>query len=61
MTGSNMNAELDAGPNQTWYAAGSVLGPDFGEILTSLQCGWMIHAEFGIPLMSSLIANSLVR
>ena len=34
--GSNMNAGLDAGPNQTWCGAGSVLGLDFGEILTSL-------------------------
>ena len=29
MPGSNMNARLDAGPNQTWCDAGSVLGPGF--------------------------------
>ena len=32
-----MNAGLDAGPNQTWCGAGAMLGPDFGEILTSLH------------------------
>ena len=36
MPGSNMNAGLDTGPNQTWCGVGSVLGPDFGEILASL-------------------------
>ena len=32
-----MNAGLDVGPNQTWCGAGSVRGPDVGEILTSLE------------------------
>ena len=36
MPGSDINAGPDAGPNQTWCGAGSVLGSDFGEILTSL-------------------------
>ena len=29
-----MNAGLDTRPSSTWCGAGSVLGPDFGEILT---------------------------
>ena len=37
-----MNAGLDAGPNQIFCDAGSVLGPDFGEILTSLL-GMLLH------------------
>ena len=36
MPGSNMNAGFDTVPNQTWCGTGSVPGPDFGEILTSL-------------------------
>ena len=36
MPGSYINAGFDAGPKQTRCSAGSVLGPDFGEILTSL-------------------------
>ena len=36
MPGSNTSAGLDAGPNQLWCGAGSVLDPDFWEILTSL-------------------------
>ena len=36
MPGSNMNAGLDSGPNQTWCGASSVLGPAFRKILTSL-------------------------
>ena len=34
MPGSNMNVGLNAGPNLTWCGVGSVLGPDFEEILT---------------------------
>ena len=43
MPGSNMNAGLDAGANQSWYGAGSVLGPDFGKMLTSLIASHPIH------------------
>ena len=44
MPDSNMNAGLDAGPNQTWCDAGSMLGPDFGEILASLVCMFQVKS-----------------
>ena len=46
MPGSNMSDGLDAGPNQTRCGAGSVLGPDFGEILTSLVPGPDLGGKF---------------
>ena len=41
---SNTNAGLDAiaGPNQIWCGAGSMLGPDFGVILTPLIGGYVV-------------------
>ena len=39
MPDPEINAELDAGRVQKMCGAGSVLGPDFGENLTSLQPG----------------------
>ena len=43
MPGSNMSAGFDAGPNQSWCSVGSVLGPAFGKILTSLIVTRPIH------------------
>ena len=34
--GHRLDPPVDDGPNQAWCGAGSVLGPDFGEILTPL-------------------------
>ena len=41
---SYTNAGLDAiaGPNQIWCGAGSMLGPDFGVILTPLIGGYVV-------------------
>ena len=36
MSDSDTNAGLDAKPSSTWGGAGSVPGPEYGEILTPL-------------------------
>ena len=55
MLGSNMKAGLDAGLNQTSCGAGSVLGPDFGEILTSLVPICLKPAKLGVFKVMNVI------